>query len=90
MANIIEEGCVQTCSHCKTKFSFVPSEVRVAKVNIPPGYSPEEEGYKKSVFTVSCPKCHAQADVGAVLGPDGKRFAEARAQQVSAHEDYDL
>ena len=90
MATILEEGCVQTCSHCRTKFSFLPNEVHVSQVDIPPGYSPEEEGYKKSVFGVTCPKCHVSVDVGSSLGNEGKRAAASRAQLSRDREDHDL
>ncbi len=90
MATIIQEGCIQTCSHCRTTFSFLPSEVRTSKVDIPPGFEPGEEGYKKSIFVVSCPKCRVSVDVGKLLGNDGKRSAEERTRESQMREDHDL
>lgn len=90
MAKILEEGCVSVCSHCSTKFSFVPHEVKVTSKNIPPGYSPEEEGYKKSLFNVECPKCHESVDVESSLGAEGKRAAESRSRTALMREAHDL
>jgi hypothetical protein len=90
MATILKEGCVRSCSHCETRFSFLPSEVQLSKVDVPAGYSPEEEAYQKSVFTVACPKCSAPVDVSTALGSEGKRAAEERVQQSRLREDHDL
>lgn len=68
MAKILEEGCISVCGYCKTRFSFEVGEVRHSTTPIPAGYSPGEEAYDKSVYNVSCPKCHRGVDVGDKLG----------------------
>lgn len=90
MAKILHEGCVESCSHCKTKFSFMPSEVSVSKVDVPPGYEPGEVGYKKSIYFILCPKCHNAVNVSNSLGHDAKRSADRRASESEMREDYDL
>lgn len=73
MAKILEEGCVAKCGHCMTRFSFDLSEVEHSTIRIPAGYSPEEEAYDKSVFTVKCPKCSNGVDVEKLIGPLAKK-----------------
>ena len=73
MAKILEEGCVSVCGYCRTRFSFDLSDVGHSTTPIPAGWSPEEEAYDKSVFTVSCPKCRRGVDVEDKLGPNAKR-----------------
>lgn len=90
MPKLISEGCVVTCSHCRSVLSFVPSEVHVSSVAVAAGHSPEEEAYMKSVYSVACPKCKGAVDVGSSLGPDGKRSASARAEEARKFEDHNL
>lgn len=90
MATIIQEGCVVSCSHCMTRFSFLPSEVATSFKKIPAGYSPEEEAYDEALYSVSCPKCNNPVNVGSALGPEGKRAATARAKQALTRADHDL
>jgi hypothetical protein len=73
VAKIIREGCIPTCGHCNTTFSFDPGEVQHSTRHVPAGYSPEEEAYDKSIFTVSCPKCHRAVNVENQLGALAKK-----------------
>lgn len=73
MAKILKEGCVATCGHCMSQISFDPSEVKHSTITIPAGYSPEEEAYDKSVFSVMCPKCHNAVNVDGIIGPLAKK-----------------
>lgn len=45
MAKILKEGCVATCGHCRTEFSFEPVEVGHSKKHMPAGYEPQDEAY---------------------------------------------
>lgn len=87
MAKILEEGCISVCGYCRTRFSFDLSDVGHSTVPVPAGYSPEEEAYNKSVFTVRCPKCQRGVDVENKLGPNAKH--EMRTRDTS-REDHDL
>ena len=73
MPTIIRTGCVVSCGHCNTEFSFKPNEVQCSSKSVPAGYSPEEEAYRKTVFTVGCPNCHRLVNVEKALGPEAKR-----------------
>lgn len=86
MAKILKEGCIATCGHCRTEFSFTPSEVGHSTKQVPAGYEPQDEAYDKSAFTVGCPSCHRGVDVEKHLGPDAKR----ELRQHRDHSDYDL
>ncbi len=90
MATIIREGCVVDCSHCNTRFSFIPSEVGVSFTPVPAGYSPEEEAYDKPSLHVQCPKCKSSTNVDSALGPEGKREAVERAKDRNNREDHDV
>lgn len=90
MATIIEEGCIVSCKHCCTKFSFGLREVSVGFTKVAAGYSPEEEAYEKPKFSVACPKCSRAVDVESALGSEGKASAVASKRDSLKYEDYDL
>jgi hypothetical protein len=76
MAEILKQGCVATCGNCSTTFSFSLSEVNIGARDVPAGYSPEEEAYSATTFSVACPYCHNSVNVEKYLGPDFKRKAK--------------
>ncbi len=86
VATIISQGCTTVCGHCRTHFSFSPSEAQHSTRQVPAGYSPEEEAYDESVFTVACPNCKGGVNVGNKLGPLAKKELQNRPKMFPDHD----
>lgn len=68
MPIIITQGCISVCDYCKTKFSFLPSEVTAKKIELTASQSISGNPSVKYKYLIDCPNCAKPSDVESLLG----------------------